>query len=114
LELTYYFVEFEDQFLIKQRDEGFIWKKLYEFPSQVPADFEPFISGQKTVFHKLTHRNLTIYINRVTLPSRQMFAKFAEKENLIVTGYEKSQQKSFPKPLENYLSSVFPEPLIKI
>ena len=36
LELTYYFVEFENQFLIKQRKDDFIWKKLYEFPIEIP------------------------------------------------------------------------------
>ena len=105
LELTYYFVEYKDQFLIKQRKEDFIWKKLYEFPSQIPARFEKFISGQKLITHKLTHKNLTIHIYKVILPSKKRFEDFAAKENFSAISFEDSQQRSFPKPLENYLSS---------
>lgn len=107
LELTYYFVEFRDQFLIKQRNEDFIWKKLYEFPIQIPESFEEYISEQKTIAHKLTHKNLTIHINKVALPSKKIFKNFATEENFIAITFEDSHQKSFPKPLENYLASVF-------
>lgn len=107
LELTYYFVEFEGQFLIRQRKEDFIWKKLYEFPLEIPAHFQPFISGQKTVAHKLTHKNLTIHFNKVSLNSISMFEEFAEKGKFTIIDFEGSHQKSFPKPLENYLSFIY-------
>ncbi|KIA88986.1 A/G-specific adenine glycosylase [Kaistella jeonii] len=107
LELTYYFVEFKDQFLIKQRKEDFIWKKLYEFPIQIPESFEKFITGQKKVLHKLTHKNLTIHIFKVTLTSKKIFDQFSFDEGFSAITFEDSHQKSFPKPLENYLSSRF-------
>ena len=109
LEISYYFVQFEDQFLIKQRDEDFIWKKLYEFPTSIPESFETFISGQKTLLHKLTHKNLTIPISRVTLDSENIFKDFAQKEGFQIVSFEDSHQKSFPKPLQNYLSFIFKE-----
>lgn len=106
LELTYYFVAFEDQFLIRQRGDDFIWKKLYEFPITIPADFQDFIIGQKTIAHKLTHKNLTIHIYKVEMPDFKNFEKFAKIENFIITSLGDSHQKSFPKPLENYLSKL--------
>ncbi|MBU4538457.1 MAG: A/G-specific adenine glycosylase [Weeksellaceae bacterium] len=106
LELTYYFVEFKDQFLIRQRKEDFIWKKLYEFPSEIPTEFKSFIVGQKTVSHKLTHKNLTIHIYKVVLPTKKSFENFAGKGDFIITNLENSHQKSFPKPLENYLNRI--------
>ena len=109
LEIPYYFVQFADQFLIRQRDEDFIWKKLYEFPTSIPENFEPFISGQKTVLHKLTHKNLTIPIVKVTLDSEIIFKDFAQKEGFQMISFYDSQQKSFPKPLQNYLSFIFKE-----
>lgn len=107
LELTYYFVHYKSQFLIKQRKEDFIWKKLYEFPIAIPENFEQFISGQKTVSHKLTHKNLTIHIYQVSLKSLKTLEKLAENEEFTITDMEQSHQKSFPKPLENYLMTVF-------
>ena len=104
LELTYYFVHFKNQFLIKQRNEDFIWKKLYEFPIEIPLEFEKFNVEQKTVLHKLTHKNLTIHINKVSLKSLKTLLDFAKKEDFIITNLEESHQKSFPKPLENYIA----------
>ena len=107
LELTYYFVHFKGQFLIKQRKEDFIWKKLYEFPIEIPFELEGFITDQKIISHKLTHKNLTIHIHKVSLKSLKMLMDFAQKENFVITNLEESHQKSFPKPLENYLASIF-------
>ena len=106
LELEYYFVEFGNQFLIRQRKEDFIWKKLYEFPSEIPSKLKSFITGQKTVFHKLTHKNLTIHIYKVIFPSKESFENFAESGGFIITDLENSHQRSFPKPLENYLNRI--------
>ena len=68
---------------------------------------EKFNVEQKTVLHKLTHKNLTIHINKVSLKSLKMLMDFAQKENFVITNLEESHQKSFPKPLENYLASIF-------
>ena len=107
LELHYSFVEFEGQFLIKQRGDDFIWKKLYEFPIEIPADWAQFIVKQKTVAHKLTHKNLTIQIKHVVLESKDIFTEFATENGFISINEEESHQKSFPKPLENYLTDYF-------
>lgn len=106
LELTYYFVAFEDQFLIRQRGDDFIWKKLYEFPDTISENMLDFMVGQKTVAHKLTHKNLTIHIYKVEMPEFRGFEKFANTEQFIITNLEDSHQKSFPKPLENYLNNL--------
>ena len=101
--LKYYFVQHKNQFLIKQRNEDFIWKKLYEFPSEVPEDFEKSIIHSKIVHHKLTHKNLTIQINTIELHSKKGFKKFAKENGFSVVNLKESHQKSFPKPLENFM-----------
>ncbi|MGZ5272765.1 MAG: A/G-specific adenine glycosylase [Kaistella sp.] len=105
LELTYYYVEFNNSFLIKRRNEDFIWKRLYEFPVEVPEEFKTEIVHHKTVLHKLTHKNLTVQIYKVILNSEKTFKDFAVENGFIITNLEDSHQKSFPKPLENYLKS---------
>lgn len=103
IQLKYYFVECGNQFLIKQRDESDIWKKLYEFPTSIPENWEGLIQNQTSVSHKLTHRNLSIDIFKVNIEKKSDFIKFALKEVFLMVNIEESHQKSFPKPLENYL-----------
>ena len=103
LQLTYYYVECGGRFLIKRRGDDFIWKRLYEFPTVVPAEFKTEIVHHKTVLHKLTHKNLTVNIYRVILHKEEIFKNFALENRFIITDLEESHQKSFPKPLENYL-----------
>lgn len=105
--LKYVFVQYKNEFLIRQRGDDFIWKKLYEFPAEIPEEFEEFTVHSKTIHHKLTHKNLAIQIDRIDLNSKKMFEKFAKENGFIIADHESSQQKSFPKPLENYLKSVF-------
>ena len=106
LELTYYFVEFGDSFLIKQRKEDFIWKKLYEFPIEIPESFSKYVVSMKTVLHKLTHKNLKIHIYKVNLPTKKVLNDFAKEYDYTIANLEDSHQKSFPKPLENYLKNI--------
>ena len=103
----YYYIMYEDKFLIKQRDDSFIWKKLYDFPESISQELENFVVEEKTVHHKLTHKNLEISISKVILQDEKVFKKYAQKHQLQITDYENSHQKSFPKPLENYLKKTF-------
>ena len=107
LELHYSFVEFEGQFLIRQRKDDFIWKKLYEFPIEIPVEWEQFIIKQKTIAHKLTHKNLTIQMSHIRLESQDVFTEFASENGFTIINEEESHLKSFPKPLENYLTNLF-------
>ena len=103
LELEYSFVEFNGQFLIRQRKDDFIWKKLYEFPIEIPAEWEEFMIKQKIVTHKLTHKNLKIQMSHIRLRTEDIFTEFAHQNGFSIITFEESHQKSFPKPLENYL-----------
>lgn len=105
--LKYRFVQHNENFLIRQRGDDFIWKKLYEFPTEIPGEFEEFLLQSKTVHHKLTHKNLIIQMDRIVINSKNIFDKFAKEKGFTITDYENSHQKSFPKPLENYLKSLF-------
>ncbi|MEC5157192.1 A/G-specific adenine glycosylase [Chryseobacterium sp. MP_3.2] len=106
LELTYYFVGFKDQFLIRQRDTDFIWKKLYEFPNSIPNEFQESIVTQKTIAHKLTHKNVSIHIYKVILEKEKTFKKFAKENGYLISNKKEAHHKSFPKPLENYLANL--------
>lgn len=107
LKLKYYHILYKDYFLIKQRGDSFIWKKLYDFPEEIPDEFESFITEEKTINHKLTHKNLEISIAKVSIDDKVVFEEFARKNQFIITDFEKSHQKSFPKPLENFLKKEF-------
>ena len=109
LKLHYYYIRYRNQFIIKQRDDSFIWKKLYDFPEKIPLDFEKWITHEKTIHHKLTHKNLEIVISEVSLKNKKDFQKFSEENQFLIITYEESHQKSFPKPLENFLKKEFEE-----
>ncbi|MCW3168038.1 A/G-specific adenine glycosylase [Chryseobacterium sp. 09-1422] len=103
LELKYYFVHRNGQFLIQQRKDDFIWKKLFEFPLEISGELVTFIRSSKTVNHKLTHKNLSIEIFNVEVDSEEVWKNFIAENDYIITSVESSHEKSFPKPLENYI-----------
>jgi A/G-specific adenine glycosylase len=103
LGLKYYFVHRNGQFLIQQRKDDFIWKKLFEFPLEISGELVTFIRSSKTVNHKLTHKNLSIEIFNVEVDSEEVWKNFIAENDYIITSVESSHEKSFPKPLENYI-----------
>jgi len=105
LELKYYFVHRNGEFLIQQRKDDFIWKKLFEFPLEISDELIPFIKSVKTVNHKLTHKNLSIEIFNVEVDSEDVWTKFIVENDYLMTNVENSHDKSFPKPLENYIQN---------
>ncbi|UMQ41781.1 A/G-specific adenine glycosylase [Chryseobacterium sp. Y16C] len=105
LQLTYYFVHRNGQFLIQQRKDDFIWKKLFEFSPVISDELMQFIKSVKTVNHKLTHKNLSIEIFNVEVDSEEVWKNFTAENDFIVTDVEGAHERSFPKPLENYIQS---------
>ena len=105
LQLQYYFVHRNGQFLIQQRKDDFIWKKLFEFPTEISDDLKPSIRSVKMVNHKLTHKNLSIEIFNVEVDSEKVWEDFIAENNYIITDVEGSHERSFPKPLENYIQN---------
>ncbi|MGI9650759.1 A/G-specific adenine glycosylase [Chryseobacterium sp. RLHN22] len=105
LQLQYYFVHRNGQFLIQQRKDDFIWKKLFEFPTEISDDLKPSIRSVKMINHKLTHKNLSIEIFNVEVDSEKVWEDFIAENNYIITDVEGSHERSFPKPLENYIQN---------
>ncbi len=103
LELTYYFINYKEQFLTKRRTVDFIWKKLYEFSTEIPQNFQQYIDRVSVVAHKLTHKNLKITIIDVQLLDLNLFQKYALENEFEIITLAEAKQKSFPKPLQNYL-----------
>ncbi|MGO4711002.1 NUDIX domain-containing protein, partial [Chryseobacterium sp. 2TAF14] len=101
----YYFVHRNGQFLIQQRKDDFIWKKLFEFPPTISDDLKPFIKSVKTINHKLTHKNLSIEIFNVEIDSETVWKNFIAENHYIITDVDGSHERSFPKPLENYIQN---------
>lgn len=106
LSLKYFFVKFKNQFLIKQRGNDFIWKKLYEFPTIIPSEWSNFIINSKIINHKLTHKNLVIEINTIELDSKKEFEKFASDNDFLIVDEKQADDKSFPKPLETFYKNI--------
>lgn len=105
LHLTYYFVNFNGFFAVQQRKDDFIWKKLFEFPTQIPESLEKLSNRIKTINHKLTHKNVTIDITNVIVDSQIEFDDFVEQNKHLVLNLDSSHDKSFPKPLETYIQN---------
>lgn len=105
LNLKYYFVHRNGEFLIQQRKDDFIWKKLFEFPPMISDELTPFIKSVKTVNHKLTHKNLSIEIFNVEVDSEDIWDRLISETTYIITDVEHSHEMSFPKPLENYIQN---------
>lgn len=103
LALKYFFVQFEDKFLIKQRDDSFIWKFLYEFPTEIPTEWEKFFAENHSIQHQLTHLKLQIDIQKVLLLNVEMFEKFAQTQGFMIASGNILNEKSFPKPLEDFI-----------
>lgn len=101
--LSYYFVTYGQNFLVRRRGDDFIWKKLYEFPDFLPQELADRKSLPQMIQHKLTHKNLKISIWRVEMRSDQELQNFALKEHFSILSFADAHQKSFPKPLENYI-----------
>ncbi len=107
LELQYTFTQHGDLFLIKRRNESGIWKKLYEFPTNIDEKYKMYELDTTEIKHKLTHRNLNISIRHFMIRSQKEFEIFAEDGGFHIVDYKQSAMKSFPKPLENYLKTRF-------
>ncbi|WBV60197.1 A/G-specific adenine glycosylase [Chryseobacterium camelliae] len=105
LQLTYYFVHRNGQFLIQQRKDDFIWKKLFEFLPEISVELEPFVRNAKTINHKLTHKNLSIEIFDVDVTSASVWKALIGTKKYIISDFENFHEKSFPKPLENYIQN---------
>lgn len=103
LDLKYYFVEYNENFLIKQRGSQSIWKHLYEFPTTIPHSWEGFIINCTTVEHKLTHKKLSITFYHIIIKNKEEFEEFSDKYLYAIVNKNESEQKSFPKPLQNYI-----------
>lgn len=100
LDLTYYFVRFQNQFLTKRRGDDFIWKKLYEFPISIPDSFQNNITSEENTQHKLTHKLLNIKLITIELTREKEFSDFARDFDFIKVDVNLAEEKSFPKPLE--------------
>ncbi|WP_407405043.1 A/G-specific adenine glycosylase [Chryseobacterium sp.] len=103
LHLSYFFVNFNGHFAIQQREDDSIWKKLFEFPCEIPLEMMNENFRIKTVHHKLTHKNLTIDITNVALDSQFLLEEFIKQNNYLMVNLDSSHDKSFPKPLETYI-----------
>lgn len=106
LSLHYYFVQFGDQFLIRRRNADFIWKNLYEFPTNIPESWAGYLIKSTIVAHKLTHRNLSITIDHILLDSKAEFETFSGPHGFTIATMAAAGFKSFPKPLENFLKNL--------
>lgn len=105
LSLHYYFIRFNDQILIKQRGEDFIWKKLYDLPEKINPDLKKLIVREEKILHKLSHKNLTLHFYTIIIYEKTVFVKFQKEYNLEILSLNEIESKSFPKPIENFIKN---------
>lgn len=107
LELTYFFVIHKNEFAVQQRGNDFIWKKLYEFPTEISDDLSLKITKEQTISHKLTHKNLKITIKTIEIEFLKDWKSFISKNKYLVMNSETWHEKSFPKPLERFIDDFY-------
>ncbi len=105
LALTYYYVTADTRFLVRQRGTADIWKKLYEFPAELPEQLGQYQTGETLVRHQLTHRNLHITIKHISVPGA-VLEEFAKTHHFEIVTAEQAGNKAFPKPLQSYFEAV--------
>lgn len=105
-ELQYYFVQYKGCFLIHRRGTTSIWKKLYEFPTEIPDVWKTQITISTTIFHKLTHKNLKINFFHLQIKNKEKLNLFLKNSDFMLVTKDQAKEKSFPKPLENYLKTL--------
>lgn len=103
--LDFYFLYSGGKFLIRQRDNASIWKKLFEFPTELPDINSEKISPPTVIKHKLTHKNLTIRIATLKLSEKKL-VEFAFDKGFSLVDFEDSKNKTFPKPLQRFLEEI--------
>ncbi|MDL1914170.1 MAG: A/G-specific adenine glycosylase [Bergeyella sp.] len=107
--LTYYFIEYQNQFLAKKRNDNSIWKNLYEFPPELPSmDSSTIILERKpsTIFHQLTHKRLMITIHHVYMKTGENFSQFARENACQIIPFHNHKKISLPRPLERYIENL--------
>jgi len=107
LKLTYYYIVYNEQFIIRQRGDEFIWKNLFEFPDAPPPNFENNTWKVQSIKHKLSHLQLEIEIYTIEIESEDLFIELTNEYNGQIVDFESSKQRSFPKPLDNFLEKQF-------
>ena len=110
--LNYFIIRHNDQFIIKQREDKDIWKKLYELPlieSKKEISKAQLIKHHylkkfqikeikliSSVKHKLTHQNLKINFWETCIK------KIRLRNNFFKITIDEVPKYPFPKPLKNY------------
>ena len=106
MELDYQFITNGKDFLATQRDASSIWKNLFQFPSGLAIHNQYFI-GKTGIRHKLTHRNLTIHISIYVVPPEYLEKILAGHDTILAIAATNFHEKSFPKPLQQFLTDYF-------
>ena len=116
----YLYINSEEYFLLQQRGDGDIWRKMFEFPlieadnkidlvdliltetwSSLFHDIKIEVKDQlATKVHKLSHQNLYIEFISVKV-DRDSMNKFS---SVVCIDKEESTDYPLPKPIESYLA----------
>ena len=107
LALTYYYINCKEKFLVKKRGTDFIWKNLYDFPEEIDDNLVEFLTNSVDVKHKLTHLNLLLTIHSINVENESEFLKLCQDGGFQMMTIEESMEKSFPKPLQNFMEKRF-------
>lgn len=103
-ELQYYYLHYRNQFLIQQRGSDSIWKRLYELATEIPENMKNKIDDEEKIKHILTHIKMEITISSIEFSSLKHLQDWAEKYQMEVMDKVDFHEKSFPKPIENFIS----------
>lgn len=99
----YYYLHYRDNFLIRQRDSSSIWKRLYELATELPKNLLHPIEEEIKVNHILSHINMDITFSKIAFSNLEELKRFANENKMEVINSIDFPNKSFPKPIENFI-----------
>ncbi|MXV38594.1 A/G-specific adenine glycosylase [Flavobacteriaceae bacterium Ap0902] len=111
--IHYYFIHYQNQFLVEKRARQGIWKNMYDFPkeelegtdskTQKFNDYHPIFKYKTR--HILTHRQLFISFYQIEIKNNKTFQELSKNYQTITA--KDIQHLPFPKPIADYLSTYF-------
>ena len=114
-EINYLFIHNSGKLYLKKREGADIWQGLYDFPEmenirnleepKVPYGSVKATKAVKTMFHKLSHRNLSINFFEIALSGKpkEIDLQGVDLESAVFVPFESLREYPLPKPIEIFL-----------
>lgn len=102
IQLNYFFISQNKKFLVHYRAQKGFWQNLYDFPTQIPLEYENQARLTEQTSHILSHRKLNISFHELKISKG--LKNLAQKLNCTIVDLTSVQNYPVPKPIENFIN----------